>query len=169
MTTIIALGIFLFALCAGGYAIMSGQQVKTIEGGKIEFYANDREYSSQDIADKQSTMQQEADSAQQAAEARRAPVESSLPGLAGRWSGSTGYTYVVEQYGDQLVFQEESPYGVTTVGQGALSGRRVTFRWQAFNGLTGSLTMTISSGADVMRGTLEPDGYPSQPFEMRRL
>jgi hypothetical protein len=60
------------------------------------------------------------------AQAGASPTESAVD-LTGQWTSSNGLIYVLQQFGDQFVVQEVSPFGLTAVGIGAIDGTRGQF------------------------------------------
>jgi hypothetical protein len=168
---VIAVATFLLATAVVCYAMARGQNVKSVDThGKIEFFDNGKEYSQDDIRKQQGNVQAQVDDAQEAAKrtASNTPAPPSTPNLAGTWQGGNGLTYGIAQYGIQLVIQEMTTWGITAVGRGMVDGARVSFAWQAFNGVTGTLDLTVAAGGRRMDGTITSAFAGSQPFLLSR-
>jgi hypothetical protein len=53
------------------------------------------------------------------ARAQQQGVQSqSVPDISGYWYSNYGFTYLIRQYGDRAVMQEQSAYGITALRKG---------------------------------------------------
>jgi hypothetical protein len=100
------------------------------------------------IKNNQSALQSELSQARANAQAQAAPAPSVL-NIAGYWHSSSGYTYDIEQYGANVVIQEETPYGITAVGEGQVSGSEADFDYRAYDGSTGEAIFAIESSTTI--------------------
>jgi hypothetical protein len=86
------------------------------------------------------------------AQAGASPTEPSMD-LTGHWTGSNGLTYLFQQFGDMFVVQEVSPFGVTSVGIGALDGPRGQFVGTTFEDTDRDGNLVLAT-PDSMSGVL---------------
>lgn len=78
---------------------------------------------------------------------------SSVPSLDGQWSSPQGLTYVVQQRGDYLAFQEFNPLlGITAVGEGTVHGRQVDIAYSTAMGTFGQASLRVSDDGRMMWG-----------------
>lgn len=85
---------------------------------------------------------------------RRAPDEQSTEvaapisrqvNLAGTWRDRTGVSWIIQQTGNAVAFQEYNPIlGVTAVGQGTVSGHQLQLTYQSALQTNGQAELTIS-------------------------
>ena len=86
------------------------------------------------------------------AQAGPSPSEPAID-LTGQWAGSNGLIYVFQQFGDQFVVQEVSPFGVTTVGIGDLDGiRRGQFVGATFEDTSRDGDLVLEADDSIERG-----------------
>ncbi len=85
------------------------------------------------------------------AQAGPSPPEPAID-LTGQWAGSNGLIYVFQQFGDQFVVQELSPFGVTTVGIGALDGLRGQFVGATFEDTSRDGDLVLEADDSIERG-----------------
>jgi preprotein translocase subunit SecF len=78
------------------------------------------------------------------ARAQQQGVQSaSVPDIAGYWRSNYGLTYLIQQYGDRVVMQEQSPYGITGVAEGTVSESSASLNFKAINGTVGNTYLTF--------------------------
>lgn len=142
LTTFVTLVGLVVAIVVVAVAL-SRQDVESVKiaGSEIHFKA-----SAPQIKENQPEIKQKV--AENTEQARRSGASAPTPevDLTGMWvAGDPSFTYRFDQYGDQVVFQEISPYGVTATGQGVLSGRQLTLSFTAIDRSTGSVRLTVGS------------------------
>jgi hypothetical protein len=122
------------------------QGVKTVDfsHGTISFY---QVHTSQ-IEQKQSVLRVAVQQAKSSAQAQATPSPSASD-LSGTWHSSSGLTYTITQYGGQAVVEENSPFGLTAVGQGTVTGNTATFDYRAVDGSTGRASLQVVDGSTI--------------------
>jgi hypothetical protein len=134
-----AVATFVVLVAIAAYATLH-QGVKTINftNGTISF----NQVGTSKIQQQQPTLR--AQVSQAVSRARdQATSGSGTVDFAGEWSSNYGLTYVIAQYGDQVVVQERSPYGITAVGQGTVQGDSADFGYEAVDGSIGQAVFTL--------------------------
>jgi Protein of unknown function (DUF2510) len=141
-----ALGAFALGVSGIVIAVRRGQDVCAVSATGIEFCRRDDD-ARQQIEEAQPELQEQASELQdQAQELGTGDTPPGTADLTGTWLGDKGFTYFIEQYGDQAVISEIGLGGMTTaVGSGFVDGPLFTFDFQAVDGSFG-------------RGSLELDG-----------
>jgi hypothetical protein len=77
--------------------------------------------------------------------------------LTGWWTADNGLGYRIDQYGDQIVLQEISEYGVTAAGAGVIEGSNVSVPYEAVDGSFGEARLAWADG--VLSGVFENYSY----------
>ena len=97
---------------------------------------------------------------QQAKSSAQAQATPSASGsnFSGTWRSSSGLSYTITQYDDQAVVEESSPFGLTAVGEGAVTGNAATFDYAAVDGSTGRASFRMR-GASTIEASFENDSY----------
>lgn len=93
---------------------------------------------------------------------RRAPDDQSTEvtapiarqvNLAGTWRDRTGVSWIIQQTGKAVAFQEYNPIlGVTAVGQGTVSGHQLQLTYQSALQTNGQAALTISADGRNLTG-----------------
>jgi hypothetical protein len=147
--------VFLVALAVIVYAMARGQDVESVDAksGKITFYSAGRgSLDRTQIEQRQSTIEKRTSDLETRARSAGSEQPGSATNLSGTWRGANGLQYQIQQYGSQAVIEEISPYGVTAVGSGEVSGQQVQFAYQAIDGSTGIAQLTMADEG-TLRGT----------------
>ena len=96
-------------------------------------------------------------------------VAPAVSDISGAWIGAYGLSYDVQQDGTQLVIQEHGLYGViTATGHGQITGTSVHLSWQALNGVTGVVNLTLGSGGQHLQGTITSTYSGTAVFALSR-
>ena len=132
----------------GVVALIGGQRIAEIDflGGKVTFQsaAAGGEVTKNDV--ESSALQEKVAELEASA---RADAESGSPpslDLTGWWTANNGMSYRIDQYGDQIVLQEISPYGVTAAGVGFIDGANVSVPYEAVDGSVGQAELAYADG-----------------------
>jgi hypothetical protein len=146
-------------VCVIGYSLLRGQCVESVDSnGKVSFCPT----SSRPVSPGPSSVSEPA----------RQPIDSPSPkvlDVGGAWIGANGLTYDVQQHGTQLVIQEQGPYGgITATGHGRITGTSVQLSWQALNGATGLVNLTLSSDGQHLQGSSTSTYAGMAVFELSR-
>jgi hypothetical protein len=141
-----ALGAFALGVTGIFIAVVRGQDVCAVSATGVEFCERD-DATLREVEEGQARIETQASELQSQAQAQdAAPTAPGTADLTGTWVGDNGFTYVIEQYGDQAVISEVAFDGMkTAVGSGTVEGSDFTFDFQAFDGSVGT-------------GSLERDG-----------
>jgi hypothetical protein len=76
--------------------------------------------------------------------------------IAGTWRDRSGVSWVIQQTGNAVTFQEFNPIlGVTAVGQGTLSGYEVQLTYQSALQTNGHAELTMSSDGRNLSGNAQ--------------
>lgn len=153
-------GSFIIGSAVVGYAMSRGQDVKRIKpSGEIEFYSTKEELSAQEIRPQQQNLEKRVSELEQEAKNQSASqvATPTSPDLRGNWTGENGLTYTIQQYGDQVVIEEITPYGITAVGQGRVEGDSLNFDYQSLDGSYGRALFSING--DTLQGSFNNDYY----------
>ncbi|TDU91256.1 uncharacterized protein DUF2510 [Kribbella voronezhensis] len=111
-------------------------------------------FACQDVEARQSQMQQEVNSAKENAQAQAVGQPTSTVNLTGQWTPTQGgFSWQIEQYGNQVVVREVTPYGITAVAQGTLAGTVANLTYQAVDGSSGSNVLQLVDNR-TLRGTV---------------
>jgi hypothetical protein len=143
-----------FALGVSGVviAVRRGQDVCAVSATGIEFCERDND-ALQEIEQGQPAIEEQASELQSQAEQQA--TGATAPGtadLSGSWHGDNGFTYVIEQYGDEAVISELGFGGmITSVGGGIVDGSLYTFDFEAVDGSSG--TGSLALGGDTLTGS----------------
>jgi len=86
---------------------------------------------------------------------QQAPQTAAASDLTGIWQGSDGFTYVFQQNGATVVFQQRNPLFqiMTATGGGTLQGESLSVEYIIADGTTGQGQMTIAPGGRQISGT----------------
>jgi hypothetical protein len=146
-----ALGAFGLAVTGVVIAVNRGQDVCEVSAAGIKFCENDED-ARQEIEQAQPALEQQASVLEvEAQEEATAQTTPSLVDLNGTWTGDNGFTYVIEQFGNQAVISEIAPGGLTTaVGMGSMQDSTLTFDFEAVDGSAGTGTLQLDGG--TLRG-----------------
>jgi hypothetical protein len=143
----------------GVVALIGGQRIAEIDflGGKVTFQsaAAGGEVTKNDV--ESSALQEKVAELEASA---RADAESGSPpslDLTGWWTANNGMSYRIDQYGDQIVLQEISEYGVTAAGAGVIEGSNVSVPYEAVDGSFGEARLAWADG--VLSGVFENYSY----------
>ena len=152
-----------------GLALLKGQPVKDVDlaSGKVSFYSSgDPEAIEQVQAEAQSEV---SNLKEEAREQAAAQPEFNGPDLSGAWSpvGGAGQWYEIGQFGDQIVIQELTPWGITATGSGTVTDGLVSFSFTAYNGTAGFGELRFD-GSSALQGTLTSSAYGSTPVQWNR-
>jgi hypothetical protein len=145
-----------FALGASGVviAVKRGQDVCEVSATGIKFCASDDE-SRQEIEQGQPAIEEQASELQ--SQAQEQATGETAPGtadLSGTWQGDNGFTYVIEQFGDEAVISEIGFGGmITSVGGGVVDESLFTFDFQAIDGSFG--TGSLQLDGDTLTGSFD--------------
>jgi len=74
--------------------------------------------------------------------------------VTGSWQSAAGLTYVLQQNGNYVAFQEINPiYGITAVGEGTIAGRVLDISYTTALGTIGKAHLRVSADGQHMSGT----------------
>lgn len=85
------------------------------------------------------------------------PAEHSPPislSLTGNWDSPQGLSYVIQQSGDTITFQEFGVFGVTAQGTGRIVGRTITVNYVVADGTQGSGVLEVSPEGSSISGSV---------------
>lgn len=154
-TLLTSAAVVVVALAMGGK--FGALELSPDNGLRVEFdnSASGAEGVSREEVDQaQSDLTQRVTALEERAQSAPASTEEAGVDISGTWQGSNGFTYVIEQYGTELVVQEEAAgYGITAVGYGYVDGSgSVYVEYLAYDGSAGY--GEFSSDGDFLSGTL---------------
>lgn len=164
-----ALAAFILGTLVIGFALLNGQPVKDVDlgSGKVSFYssADPREVEQAQPEAEEAV----ADLEEQAREEAVTQPEFSGPDVSGTWVpvGGSGQWYEISQFGDQVVVQEVTPWGITATGSGTAVDDGVSMSFAAYNGVTGTADLRLV-GPSTLQGTLTSSAYGTTPVQWER-
>jgi len=89
------------------------------------------------------------------AQIQQRPPQPKKINLTGNWAGMGGLSYVIQQVGTQITFQETHPtMGVTAVGQGEITHRQLNVTYRTNMGTVGVGNLEISSDGRRLSGSV---------------
>lgn len=144
-----------FALGVSGVviAVRRGQDVCAVSATGIEFCERDND-ALEEVEERQPAIEGQVSELQREAQQQAVTGETS-PGtadLSGSWRGDNGFTYLIEQYGDEAVISELGFGGmITSVGGGIIDGSQYNFDFQAVDGSFG--TGSLALAGDTLTGS----------------
>jgi hypothetical protein len=149
-----ALGAFALGVSGIVIAVRRGQDVCAVSATGIEFCERDDD-ARHEIEEAQPELQEQASELQnQAQELGTGDTTPGTADLTGTWLGDKGFTYFIEQYGDQAVISEIGSGGMrTAVGSGFVDGPLFTFDFQAVDGSFGRGSLELDS--DTLTGSFD--------------
>ncbi|WP_447980234.1 hypothetical protein [Candidatus Nitrospira bockiana] len=76
--------------------------------------------------------------------------------IAGTWHDPSGATWIIQQNGPSLTLEEINPLlGVTAVGRGTITGRRLELTYQSAMQTTGRASLTVSADGHHLSGSAQ--------------
>jgi hypothetical protein len=149
-----ALGAFALAVSGVVIAVRRGQDVCAISASGIEFCERDDDVR-QEVEQAQPALEEQESELQ--SEAQAAGVAETAPGtvdLTGTWLGDNGFTYAIEQFGEQAVISEIGFGGmITGVGSGLVDGSVFGFDFQAADTTFGTGSLVLDG--DTLTGSFD--------------
>lgn len=147
-----ALGAFGLAVSGVVIAVNRGQDVCEVSATGIKFCDTDDDRSA--VEQSQPQLEQQASELVDDARDDAAAAQPPRVDLSGTWTGDNGFTYVIEQYGDQAVMTEVGFDGMTTaVASGNVDESRFDFDFQSIDGSLG--TGLLDLDGNTLRGVFE--------------
>ena len=133
-----AVGMFLLAAGAATTALVRGQEVCEVSASGLRF-CDDGGGDTETIDRAQDVLSDRAaTNAEQVREGAVVTPKVDAVDLTGVWSASNGFTYAIEQVGDQATITEVAPDGtVTAAGVGLMDGASFDFDYTAADLSTG--------------------------------
>jgi hypothetical protein len=164
-----AVAVFVIGVLVIGFALISGQPVKDVDlrAGKVSFYSDDNPQEVEQVQPE--AREAVADLEEEAREQAAVQPEFSGPDLSGTWvpvSGA-GQWYEIGQYGNQVVVQEMTPWGITAAGSGTVVDDVVSFSFTAYDGNTGYGELRLN-GSSTLQGTLSSNVYGATLVQWER-
>ncbi len=149
-----ALGAFALGVSGVVIAVKRGQDVCEVSATGIRFCAADDD-TRQQIEEGQPAIEERSSELQtQAQQQATGETAAGTADLSGTWLGDNGFTYVIEQFGDEAVITEIGFGGMTTmVGGGIVDGSLFTFDFQAVDGSFG--TGSLELDGDTLTGSFD--------------
>jgi hypothetical protein len=144
-----------FALGASGVviAVQRGQDVCEVSATGVKFC--DREEERQEVVAAQPAIADQVSALQSQAQALG--TDEGAPGLidiSGTWISDDGFTYVIEQFGNQAVLTELGFGGMATgFASGTVDGTSYTFDFQAADGSFGTGSLDLAD--DTLSGSFD--------------
>lgn len=165
-----ALGFFAVGAVVAGIALANGQAVKDVDlaTGKVSFYSDDNPEEIEQVQPEAETVV--ADLEQEAREQAAAEPDFSGPDLSGTWrpvGGTSPQSYEIVQYGDQVVVQEVTPWGITAAGSGTIVDGLVAFSFTSYDGNSGFGELQLV-GDSTLQGTLTSNVYGATPVRWQK-
>ncbi len=152
---LVALAAIAFAATGLAAGLLNGQDVSGVNPatGEVSFYpggGNEAQASETDIAaieSNQGEIEDRLDTLEQNArnEGGQAPAPDVL-NIGGVWSGSNGFTYVISQFGELAVLEEQGFYGTTAYGEGQVFATGASFTYGAYDGSFGRAELFVVNG-----------------------
>lgn len=122
------------AAVALAYAILSGQQLRSISPTEIIF--GQERVPTEQVEKAQPQVQASVDQLERQID--QAPVTSNdTANFSGYWSGGDGQIYQISQSGSQAVISINTPYGIAMYGNGNVQGNVFTFAYTTANYMSG--------------------------------
>lgn len=168
-----ALGGFLLIVAVVVVAIVSGQQIDTVNPrtGEIRFYTAGEAAPAAEVADDIEEQQEQVEARVEQLEADvrdEGRTDANVADFGGTWIGANGLTYVINQFGDAAVIEEQSPFGISAYGEGTVFGDVAEFQYTAYDGSVGVAELALVS-PDRLSGAFHSFTYGvSTPAEMTR-
>lgn len=143
----------IIAFVALGYAMSRGQDIERIDAssGEVSFYPGGGQESAassediSDIEDSQAAIDRRVEQLEAAAAQEGASADpTGVADFTGTWSATNGFTYVISQFGDAAVIQEQSLYGTTAYGEGTIDESQASFNFTAFDGSFGTASLQLT-------------------------
>ena len=153
----------------GVVALIGGQKIAEIDffDGKVTFQspAAGGAVTKNDVEN--SALQEKVADLEASARADGEVASPQSLDLTGWWTGNNGMSYRIDQYGDQIVLQEVSPYGVTAAGAGLITGANVSVPYEAVDGSVGEAELVYADG--VLSGVFANHSFGTTvPVSMSR-
>lgn len=149
-----ALGAFALGVSGVVIAVQRGQDVCEVSATGIKFCENDPA-SREQVEQAQPAIKEQAGELQR--EAEQGATGETAPGTAdfsGTWTSDDGFSYVIEQFGDQAVLTEFGLGGMATgFAAGPIDGSLYTFDFQAADGGFGTGSMELDG--DTLTGSFD--------------
>ncbi len=166
-----AVAIFLLGTVVITVTLASGQDLRSLDmfGAKFEFSSAtaaeklDSDTIEESQPDVENQVRELEARAQEGSDASPAPSVD----LTGTWTDSDGSEYLIQQFGSEAVFQENSPYGVTAYGIGSVSSGAFSFDYEVIDGSFGTAQLTIVDSR-TLEGTFTNYLGGSVPALLRR-
>jgi hypothetical protein len=147
-----AIGAFALAVSGVVVAVQRGQDVCEVSATGIRFCANDDDALRQ-IEQAQPAIEEQASELQSQAQAQAVGEPVTAIDISGTWTGDDGFTYVIEQFGDQATITETLDGMTYGVGSGTVTGPLFTFSFNAINGSFG--TGSLELDGDTLTGSFD--------------
>lgn len=154
-----AVGAFVLVVVVVAVALMRGQEVREVDPrtGRIIFAtAGDAAVPADEVAERiegeQDDIAERVERLEERAQVAADPTIAGTADISGIWTGVDGLTYTIDQFGDQFVLQEHSPFGISAYGEGVVVGDEVFLTFTAFDGTVGEASM-VFDGDDELDGS----------------
>jgi hypothetical protein len=133
-------------------AVQRGQDVCEVSATGIRFCANDDDALRQ-VEQAQPAIEEQASELQSQAQAQAVGELVTAIDISGTWTGDDGFTYVIEQFGDQATITETLDGMTYGVGSGTVTRQLFTFAFNAINGSFG--TGSLELDGDTLTGSFD--------------
>jgi hypothetical protein len=110
-----------------------------------------------EIQNHQPAIKSDVAAAEQRAQQQGAPSPS-IPNISGYWRSNYGFIYLIQQYGDRVVMQEQSPYGITAFAEGTVTENAASLNYRAIDGSTGRANLYFHDDG-TMSARFDSDTY----------
>lgn len=147
-----AIGAFALGVSGVVIAVHRGQDVCEVSATGIKFCENDDDARRQ-VEQAQPAIEEQASELQSQVQAQAVGEPVTGVDLSGTWTGDDGFTYVIEQFGDQATITETLDGMTYGVGSGSVSGPLFTFTFNAINGSFG--TGSLELDGDMLTGSFD--------------
>jgi hypothetical protein len=146
-----ALGAFTLGASGVVIAVQRGQDVCEVSATGVKFCDSGDER--REVVAAQPAIAEQASELQNQAQARETGDAAPSPiDISGTWISDDGFTYVIEQFGNQAVLTELVGGMATGVGSGTVDGTAYTFDFEAADGSFGTGSLDLAD--DILSGSL---------------
>jgi hypothetical protein len=162
-----AIGAFALGVSGVVIAVRRGQDVCEVSATGITFCEDDDD-TRREVEQAQPAIEQQASALESEAQAQAAADPATdAADLSGTWTGDDGFTYLIEQFGNQATITETLAGMTYGVGSGTVTGPLFTFAFNAVNGSFG--TGSLELAGETLTGSFDnlTTGF-SSPAVLRR-